>query len=269
MKTHNLLIALIMTALLPVSGGPKTVSKQFTLQQKNAFQVGEEISYRIHYGLVDAGVATIAVKKQTKLNGKPVYHLVGTGKTVGMTDWFFKTRDVYESYIDTQTMLPQKFVRDVNEGGYQIKRDITFERTGSTTKAKDAAFKKDTVFTLPADVHDIFSAFYYARNLNVVGIQPGDIIEIPVFLDHEIFPFKIKFVSRDLVKTKFGKIKCLKFVPVVQKGRVFEDEDDMHLWISDDPYHVPIRIKSELLVGSIKIDLDSYSGLSGNLTFTK
>lgn len=266
-KPLRALSALLLIVLLPLKGGPNGTAKTFVRQLQKAFQVGEEITYRIHYGLIEAGVATISVKKQTKLNGKQVYHMVGKGQTVGMTDWFFRTRDTYESYIDTQSLLPVKFVRDVNEGGYIIKRDITFNRSNNT--AKDAVLQKDTIFKLPSDVQDIFSVFYYARNLNVTDIQTGDVIEVPVFLDHEIFPFKIRFVGREMVKTKFGKIKCLKFYPVVQKGRVFEEEDDMHLWISDDPYHVPVRIKSELLVGSIKVDLEDYKGLAGNLVFTK
>jgi hypothetical protein len=261
-----MLFGILVFGLPLLAGNNLAVLKSFPIQQQKAFKVGEELNYRVHYGLIEAGVATIQVKKQTTLGGVSVYHLLGTGRSIGITEWLFKTRDVYQSYVDTKTLLPLRFIRDVNEGGYIIKRDITFDRDNNT--AKDAELKKDTIFTLPANVHDIFSAFYYARNLNVANIQPGDIIELPVFLDHEIFPFKIKFVGRDMVKTKFGKIKCLKFVPVVQKGRVFEDEDDMHLWISDDNMHVPIRIKSELLVGSIKIDLESYSGLAGQLTFS-
>ena len=239
----------------------------FPLQNDLAFQVGEEISYRIHYGLIDAGKATIAVKEISNVNGRPVYHMVGTGRTVGMAEWFFKTRDVYETYVDTETLLPVKFVRDVDEGGYIIKRNVHFDRENNTAIDKD--LKKDTVFSLPSNVQDIFSAFYYARNLDVSSIKKGDVIDIPVFLDHEIFPFKIKFVEREILKTKFGKIKCLRFVPVVQEGRVFKDEDDMYLWISDDPNHVPVRIKSELLVGSIKIDIAGYKGLRYNLPIIK
>ena len=76
-------------------------------------------------------------------------------------------------------------------------------------------------------------------------------------------------MKKETIKTKFGKIDCLRFVPVVQEGRVFKDEDDLFLWISDDPNHVPVRIKSELLVGSIKADLVSFKGLRQDLVFRK
>lgn len=266
MKTlKQILLGFLLFALPLVAANKLLYLKEFPFQKQRAFTVGEEISYRIHYGIIDAGEATIKVEKITKMNGKNTYHMVGKGRSVGMAEWFFPTRDVYETYMDTQELVPVKFIRDVDEGGYIIKRNIDFNRTNNT--AKDSELKKDTVFSLPTDVQDIFSAFYYARNLNVAGIQVGDIIEMPVFLDHEIFPFKIKFVGKERIKTKFGKIDCLKFVPVVQKGRVFQDEDDMHLWISADANHIPVRIKSELLVGSIKIDLAGYKGLNHPIKF--
>lgn len=261
------LFSAIFLGLPLIASQNQAPSKSFPFQKSKAFAVGETLKYRIHYGIIDAGEATISVSKIAKINGHTSYHMVGKGKSVGMAEWFFPTRDVYETYMDTQTMLPVKFIRDVNEDGFIIKRNISFNRAKNT--ARDAELKKDTTFSLPANVQDIFSAFYYARSLDVSGISIGDIIEMPVFLDHEIFPFKLKFVGREKVKTDFGKILCLKFVPVVQKGRVFQDEDDMHLWISDDANHIPVRIKSELLVGSIKIDLEGYQGLNNPIKFVK
>ena len=254
---------------LPSLAGLKEENTQvFKKQSVTPFKVGEEITYRVHYGLINAGEAKIKVQEMVSIGGKSAYHMVGTGQSKGMVDWVFPTTDRYETYMEKNTLLPIRFVRDVNENGYIIKRDIYFNR--EKNYAKDLEFQKDFKFAkLPADVHDIFSAFYFARALNVENIQEGDVIHIPVFLDHEIFPFKIKFVKRETVKTDYGKIMCLKFVPVVQEGRVFKDEDDMHLWISDDANHVPIRIQSELIVGSIKIDLKEYKGLANPLAIVK
>ncbi len=246
---------------------PKASSTQFSLQTQKPYKVGEEITYLVHYGLMDAGIAKIKVEELAKVDGRMTYHMVGTGQSAGMVHWFFPTKDKYETYIDQKTLLPLRFVRDVNENGYIIKQNIKFDRNANT--AVDYELKKDTVFSMPPNVHDIFSAFYFARALDVRNIKEGDIIDIPVFLDQEMFPLKIKFVRRERIKTAFGKIVCLKFVPVVQQGRVFKDEDDMFLWISDDYNHIPIRIQSELLVGSIKMDLKDYKGLANPLVFTK
>ncbi|HNI04558.1 MAG TPA: DUF3108 domain-containing protein, partial [Flavobacteriales bacterium] len=55
---------------------------------------------------------------------------------------------------------------------------------------------------------------------------------------------------------------CLKFQPMVQKGRIFKSNDDLNVWISDDPNHVPILVQAKILVGSIKMELSGYEGLA-------
>lgn len=262
----HMIAAILLMAPLK-AGLPVGTAKTFALQKNPAFQVGEKLSFKIHYGLINAGVATIEVKEKKRIKGTSTYHMIGTGRSVGMTEWFFKTRDRYETFVDEKSLFPVKFLRDVNEGGYIIKRNIDFNRKNNT--AIDHDLKKDTVFSLPHNVHDIFSAFYYARCLDVTFIQVGDIIEIPTFLDHEIFYFRIKFVGRESLKTELGNISALKFVPVVQQGRVFKDEDDLHIWISDDANHIPLLIKSELLVGSIKASITSQEGLRSPLKIVK
>ena len=83
--------------------------------------------YKVHYGLVDAGFATLEVKETTKnINGRKLLHVVGKGKSISAFDLFFKVRDRYESYIDQEGMFPWIFIRRVYEGGFEIKQDYTF-----------------------------------------------------------------------------------------------------------------------------------------------
>ena len=81
-------------------------------------------------------------------------------------------------------------------------------------------------------------------------------------MDKEIFPIKIKFIARETITTELGTFKCLLFRPIIQKGRVFKNEEDLNIWISDDKNHIPIMGQAEVLVGSIKAELTSYSGLA-------
>ena len=84
-----------------------------------------------------------------------------------------------------------------------------------------------------------------------------------------MYPLKIKFLGKEIVKTKLGRFSCLKFRPLVEEGRVFKEEEDMTIWISDDANKVPIRVKSDLLVGSINMDLVEYENLVGPLNEVK
>lgn len=223
------------------------------------FKVGEKLEYNIRYGLIKAGEATLEVEKYTRRRNRSVYHMVGTGRTTGVTNWVFPTRDRYETYLDTSSLFPVEFVRDVDEDGYIIKRHILFDQDHRT--ARDL-HRNDTVFSFENNMQDIFSAFYFARSMNVTGIQIGDIIEIDVFLDHEHFPFNLKFMGTENVEVGGRTINCMKFMPIVQEGRVFTDKETMSIWVSNDKNRIPVRLESELRVGSVKVDLANYSNLA-------
>ena len=82
-----------------------------------------------------------------------------------------------------------------------------------------------------------------------------------LFDDDGIFKFKLKFLGKEVLRTKFGKVECLKFRPLVQSGRVFKEKESVTLWVSNDLNKIPVRIKADLAVGSLKADLDAFNGL--------
>ncbi len=90
-----------------------------------------------------------------------------------------------------------------------------------------------------------------------------------MFFDNETTKFRLKFLGRENINTKFGVISTLIFRPLVQKGRVFKEQESLTMWVSDDSNLVPIRIKADLAVGSIKADLDAYKGLAHPFTSKK
>ena len=237
----------------------------FRMIENHAFQVGEYLRYRVHYGIVNAGIAELSVKNKIHKNGRETFRIVGTGKSVGLFNMFFKVRDRYETYMDAQSLMPWEFVRDVDEGGYEIQRHIFFDQ--HQHQARDIKKNKDKIYEVPGYSQDILSAFYYARCAPTPNLQPGHMIAVNTFLDHEVFPMKLKFMGYETIKTKFGKINCMKYMPVVQKGRVFKEEEGMTIWVSNDSSRIPIRLKTDLLIGSIKMDLQEYKGLKKPLQF--
>ena len=226
---------------------------------QDAFGVGEFLKYKIRYGLLQAGEAELRVSRKVERSGRTLLHMVGTGRTVGMVDIFFPTRDRYDTYMDASALRPVEFIRDVDEGGYIIKRHIHFDPEAGT--ARDDLDGRDTVYELPERVQDMLSAFYYARTVDARDLKVGDMIPIDIFIDHEVFHFHLQFLGRENVRTRFGKLRCLKLMPVVQSGRVFNKEEGMTLWVSDDQNKIPVKLKADLRVGSVKIELNDYRKL--------
>ncbi|MEO8240600.1 MAG: DUF3108 domain-containing protein [Flavobacterium sp.] len=237
--------------------------------KEDSFDVGEYIKFRIHYGFVNAGYATLEVKDAT-INNKKVYHAVGKGYTTGMSKFFFKVEDLYESYFDKETGEPYRYVRKINEGGYTKNQEGFFNQKENRILVKDYKRKSEKTIVLTNNVQDILSSFYYLRNHpNIDKLKPGEAITIDMFFDEEITKFKLKYVGRQDITTKFGTVSCMVFKPLVQTGRVFKEQESVSLWISADDNKVPIRIKAELAVGSIKADIEEYKGLKGPLKVKK
>ncbi|MGK4566720.1 DUF3108 domain-containing protein [Flavobacterium sp. 3HN19-14] len=234
----------------------------FTSSQKErAFDVGEWFKFRIHYGLVNAGYATLEVKEATR-NNKKVYHAIGQGFTTGMTKFFFKVEDNYESYFDKETGNPYQYVRKINEGGYIKNQEGFFNQTSDKITVKDYKNKTEKTFAVPNNVQDIVSTFYYLRNYPTIDkLKVGESVAVDMFFDDETTKFKLKYMGKEDISTKFGTIACMIFRPYVQAGRVFKEQESLTVWISDDDNKIPIRIKASLAVGSLKADIDGFKGL--------
>ncbi len=236
----------------------------FDTQRAPAFDVGEWFKFRIHYGFITAGYATLEVKESVK-NNKKVFHAIGKGYTVGMSKLFFKVEDNYESYFDKVTGKPYQFVRKINEGGYTKNQEGFFNQDKNTILVKDYKNKNESTFATPENVQDIISTFYYLRNHpNIDKLKVGESIAIDMFFDGETTKFKLKYLGNEDIDTKFGTIATMIFRPLVQSGRVFKEEESLTVWISDDENKLPIRIKADLAVGSIKADLESFKGLNNS-----
>jgi len=218
----------------------------------------EQITFKVYYTFagawIGAGVATFTNKLET-YKGKPVYHIIGDGKTLRSYDWFFKVRDKYESYIDTTTMLPYKFVRRVNEGGYKKYNVVNFNRNLNSASS-NAGVKK-----VPACVHDVVSAIYHARNIDFNKYKKGDKIPFSIFLDNKVYNIYIRYLGKVKLTTKHGVFRCIKFKPLLIDGTIFDGGEKMTVWITDDDNKIPVHVETPIIVGKVRIDMVKYKNL--------
>lgn len=244
---------------------PEPDSKDLRIQPNEAFKRGEKLTYRMHYGFINAGEVVMSITEENRLiGGRSTFHIIGIGETNSSFDLFYKVRDRYESYIDEKAILPWLFIRRVREGTYKKDENLIFNHYKKTVDDSEG-----NIFPVPDNVQEMTSAFYYARTIDFSNAKPGDIFEFPCFVDDEVWPLKIKYLGKETIRADIGKIRCIKFCPVVQKGRIFKKEEDMIAWISDDKNRIPVRAQAQVLVGSIKMDLTAYSGLANPLALVE
>lgn len=255
--------AIISILFLFLSSPQQPDSGKFCGVHNTSFKAGEEITMKVYYTTLGIYVGAGEAKFTTTLttfNGKPVYHCVGVGTTYPFFDNFYRVRDRYETYIDTATMLPVKFIRNVDEGGSTIYNNITFNHKTNTAVSTNGVFK------VTPCIQDVISSVYYARNIDFSKYKPGDKIPFDMFLDDEVYHLYLRYEGKENVKTKYGTFRAIKFKPLLIKGSIFEGGEKMNVWVSDDKNHILLRAESPISVGSIKVDMMDYKNLRHPLT---
>jgi hypothetical protein len=226
-----------------------------------AFSFNEKLTYRVHYGLINAAAVTMEVGESfVDKNERKCYHIKADGRTLKSFDWAYKVRDKFESYVDHEAIAPISYNKSVQEDKYTDNDLVNFKHN------KKKLYGIKGVLDMPEYTHDIISALYYVRNIDFSSAKKGDNFPIDIYLDNKIYNLGFKFDGRETINTDIGKIKCLRFVPVLVVDRVFKDQDDMTVWVSDDDNKIPIRVKAKIMVGSIKADITNYSHLKNPFT---
>lgn len=229
-----------------------------------AYQSGEQLKYSLNYGFITGGYATFTVNDSV-LNGIHTNHLVMKGKSSGILEALYKIRDKYSSFIDVETDQPVKSIRDIREGRYKYYNEVLYNYASVDEDSITILSQRSGEVKVPKNIHDIVSAFYFARRFYFNdSMKKGDIISFKTYFGDEIFPLKIRYVGLETVKTKFGKIECYLFHPVTEVGRAFKTEEDMKLWVSRDGNRIPIKATVNLKVGSFVCELEEFKGLKNS-----
>lgn len=231
------------------------------VMQNHAFQMGEELNFRVHYGFVNA--ATIKIKideKPVLINNRKTYHIKAFGKTLSTFDWAYRVRDHFETYVDMESLAPLKYFKYVQEDNYRDVDLVFYNHEERSLKGK-----KMNMDNLPEYVQDVISSVYYARNLDFSNAKPGQSWPINVYLDQKVYNLDFKYAGKEVIKSDIGKVRCIKLKPRLVVDRVFKNEDDMTVWITDDENKLPVRVETGIWVGSIRCDLTSYKYIKNPL----
>lgn len=230
----------------------------------NSFGTGEKVEYRVHYGFINAAEAKVEVSKSVSMiNSRPCYRVNVTGKTVGAFDLISKVRDTWRSYIDTSAILPHLFERHIQENRYRKEEKIYFNH--NKDQAVSSVKDETKTFNVPNNIHDIISGYFFLRTIDFDKVSEGEIIEVPTFFDGEVYKLRVRYVGKDVIKTKFGKTRVLRINPLIPDNKFFKGEGAMRLWVSDDSNKIPLKAQVELMIGSLEMDLKSYKGLRRDL----
>jgi hypothetical protein len=245
---------LLLLAALPAFRAPQGPAP--------AFARGEYLRYRIHYGFINAGGASVEVAAEPAWEGGARCFLVrGEGHTNSAFDLFFKVRDRYESYIDEQTLLSRRFNRDIREGSFESYTETWFDPGRRKAIYLDEQ-KQRTEYDAPEGIQDVISALYFARSRHDArALRPGDRISLRNFLDRKTFDLEAVVLGRETFPFQGQDLPVLKFELLIDDVGIITDGGRIFFWMTEDENKIPLRIECELRFGSLAADLEECRGL--------
>jgi hypothetical protein len=229
--------------------------------RNEAFGLGEELSYNVGYKGIVAGTGTFKIApKAVERSGASCFDINFEAQSLKSLEWIYKLRNTYRTLLDVQTLLPRYFEQHNREGGY--KRDAWAEFDHRSFKARTS----EGDVAIEAATHDVVSAFFYIRALNLRDKKRGDLIMLKQFSDRRVFDLAVRVLGRQTISVEAGTFNCLVIEPLLVEGGLFKNDGRVLIWLSDDDRKIPVKVSSKILIGSVDVALTSYKGLRGALT---
>lgn len=258
---------LYFIAVILLTSFTGTGKETFVSVPHRTFGAGELLEYKLTYGAFAVGKAQMKVHDAYyKINGRDCYRIDIFGKTSGAVDWVARVNDNWGAYIDTAALVPHISYRKIEEGRYRKNEVLKFDHNTDMIEAQvvnneTGDFKEPAYFQAPDNVRDIVGGLFYLRTLAFNDLAEGDIIKMEAFFEDTVYDFEIRYMGKEEVKTKAGKFKALKLVPIMPDNKLFAGENAISVWLSDDLNRVPLKVEANLVIGKASCELITFEGL--------
>lgn len=250
-------------------GQPQPREVPIKLMRDQPYINGEKLEYRVHYGFITAGYGTLRVAdRYQRVNNDVCYRMEVQGRSTGAFDHIVRIRDTWGTYMDTTENKPSRSYRSIEENRYRLKEEVNYDYTRGLALVQRSG-SKDTSYRVPLSVQDIVSGYYLLRQIDFTSMQAGDVVVLDAFFDKLLYKFRVRYVGREVVKTEFGKVRAILLSPIMPKNGLFDGENSIKFWVSDDVNRIPLKVRAEMFVGGVELDLKSYNGTKTGLTILK
>ncbi|HLP34880.1 MAG TPA: DUF3108 domain-containing protein [Amoebophilaceae bacterium] len=273
-KEHDSFFLILLALLLSLTTPP--VCAKPTVEPP--FRRGEYLEYQVYYSIVHAGTAIMSVDEALhEIDNRTCYKIDVQGiSNDALALCGFKVKDTWETYLDVEQLRPRKFLAHIQENNYVRKECIDFDYKKNQARIEVLENTPDakpeiSYYPIPDAIKDLVSGYYALRSIDIKRLKPGDALRISVLHENKMYPdVSIQFLGKRTIATKLGKISSLVFAPMVPtENSIFAGERPVEIFISDDVNKIPLKLKANLVLGAVEIELSNYKGLKAAIPFQK
>lgn len=225
---------------------------------QNAPWAGEQLKYGIYYSFIKAGTAYIRNRGLVSVNGRSAYLLQTTAFSASVIDAFFKVRDVNQSWLDAENFYSLGYGQSVREGGYKRDEWVTFDYERNEYHGQVRKKHEPRLFGAPLNIQvlDMLTALYYVR---AQRLEIGQDVVLDIVNREKQYPLVVKVLKKEKIKTAAGKFDCIVVEPQIRGEGIFVSKGkSLKVWLTDDPYKMPVKMQTEVFIGSVYAELLDY-----------
>ena len=229
---------------------PQIVAASTAKRAKVPFGPGERMEYDVKFGALSVGSAHMEVVALDNLRGRAAWH---TAFWVQGGNFLYRVNDVYESWMDAETLSSLRFVQELEEGRKEIERrfEIYPERAIFVQTTKKPV-KEEKSVTQPLDDG---SFLYFIRTLPMI---PGSSYSFDRHFDLARNPVTVNVIRREVIPTPMGELRVILVEMRVRDPRHYKGEGVIRIHLTDDDCRLPARIQSTMpVVGTATLTIAS------------
>lgn len=227
----------------------KTQDKVTIAPAKKTLRVGEKFTYGVYWIGVNVGEGILEIKEIVKIDGREAYHVVGIARTNEFLSAIYKVEDVVHSYIDKEKLCSLKFEKHQREGKYKSDEITIYDQKKHKGYYESLLNKSKKEFDIPDRVHDIPSAFYYFRTLDVV---PNSTVTLDVNADEQNWKVNMNVLQAqnlEILRRGVHKVFCVE--PRAPFKGVISKRGKAYVYFSADENRIPLLIKIRVPFGIV------------------
>lgn len=243
--------------------------------KNTSFTKGEVLDYEVTFGFFTVGKATTVIENRTyNMNARPCYKIDAYGETLGFVSWITKVKDQWGAYIDTSALVTHISYRKIKEGRYRKDELVTYNHEKDEAEVKEldqksGVYQQPKFYPTPDHVRDLVGGFMYLRVIDFKKYKKGDTLAISGFFEDAAYNFKIIYAGKETITTNIGRVPCHKLVPIMPDNKLFDGENSITCYLSDDGNQIPIKIYAKMFIGSTGVELTKFKGLRNQLRVFK
>lgn len=228
----------------------QTVVASSVNRAKVPFGTGERLEYDVRFGSLKVGRAHMEVVGLDNLRGRQAWH---TAFWVQGGNFLYRVNDVYESWMDAETLSSLRFVQELDEGGKNTERrfEIYPERAVFVQTSKKPE-KEEKSVSQPLDDG---SFLYFIRT---IPLEVGQTYDFHRYFRPDRNPVRIRVLRKERIRVPAGTFNAIVLQPVIKTKGIFSENGHAEVWLSDDDRRIMLQLKSKLSFGSLNLYLKSY-----------